>query len=61
MGPAVMIPSTSPRASMSGPPEKPGYGVASVWMYRSSLGPRHVRVGPPMALTTPRDARGPSL
>ena len=30
--PETMMPSTFPSASMSGPPEKPGYGVASVWM-----------------------------
>jgi hypothetical protein len=58
--PVVIIPSTFPRASMRDPPENPGYGVASVWMYRSSLGPRQVRIGPPTELTTPREALGPS-
>src|SRR5215208_5574533 len=50
---AVLIPTTLPEASASGPPELPGFIAASVWMtfsIRRPLSPLRER---PRALTTP--------
>ena len=47
---AALIPMTSPRALISGPPLLPKLMAASVWMYRSSELSKSLR---PMKLTTP--------
>ena len=47
---AVLIPTTAPRLSMSGPPELPGLMDASVWM-KSSYGP--LPMNRSLALTMP--------
>ena len=56
--PLVIMPSTLPSASTSGPPEKPGYRTASTWMKRSSMPPRRVRAGPEQAGNQPEAGTG---
>ena len=50
---AVLIPTTLPRESTSGPPEFPGLSAASVWMTASISRPDWERMVRPSALTTP--------
>jgi hypothetical protein len=50
---AVLMPTTSPAAVTSGPPEFPGLSAASVWMTLSISRPERVRKERPSALTTP--------
>ena len=42
---ALLMPTTSPRLSSSGPPELPGLIDASVWM-KSSYGPLPIEAAP---------------
>ena len=50
---AVLMPTTSPAAVTSGPPELPGLSAASVWITLSISRPERVRKERPSALTTP--------
>ncbi len=50
---AVLMPTTSPAALTSGPPELPGLSAASVWITLSISRPERVRSERPRALTTP--------
>ena len=50
---AVLMPTTSPEAATSGPPELPGLSAASVWITLSINRPDRVRNDRPSALTTP--------
>src|SRR5215217_5984546 len=50
---AVLIPTTLPEASASGPPELPGFIAASVWMTFSIRRPLSPLIERPSALTTP--------
>ena len=52
---AVLMPTTSPRESTSGPPEFPGFSATSVWMTLSISRPVVLRSERPSALTTPAD------
>ena len=50
---AVLMPTTSPRAVTSGPPELPGLSAASVCNTSSIRRPERLRSERPSALTTP--------
>ena len=50
---AVLMPTTSPAADTSGPPELPGLSAASVWMTSSIRRPLRDRSDRPSAETTP--------
>ena len=50
---AVLMPTTRPRESTSGPPELPGFSAASVWMTFSISRPLLDRSERPSAETTP--------
>ena len=52
---AVLIPTTRPAESTSGPPELPGFSATSVWMTFSISRPVRLRSDRPSALTTPAD------
>jgi hypothetical protein len=52
---AVLMPTTRPRESTSGPPELPGLSAMSVWMMFSISRPVRLRSERPSALTTPAD------
>ena len=52
---AVLMPTTRPRLSTSGPPELPGFSATSLWMMPSISRPEVARMVRPSALTTPAD------
>jgi hypothetical protein len=50
---AVLMPTTRPWESTSGPPELPGFSGAACWMMFSMSRPSWPRMALPRALTTP--------
>ena len=52
---AVLMPTTRPRVSTSGPPELPGLSATSLWMMFSTSRPSCARMVRPSADITPAD------